>query len=169
MNIDDFFNSLEKYLNDFHNNPYKSADEGLIYVGLNEKYNEFRDEDEKIYFVNYLCMIVSLDLKFYELNNRKYYIFKSIYKIPKFEYGLSNIYYFPNAIYYKFNVLNKKDIFNDCFDNFYNFYSSSISLDELEISLNSILKSMITDKDINSGGWGTKFCRLILQKLEIGK
>ena len=166
MNIIDFFNLLEKYLNDFHNNPYKSADEGIIYVGLNEKYNEFKDEDEKIYFVNYLCMIVSLDLKFYELKKENYFKFKSIYKIPKFEYGLSNIYYFPNAIYYKFNVLNKKDVFKDCFDNFYSFYSNSIIQNELEISLDNLLESMITDKDINSGIWGTEFCRLILQKLE---
>lgn len=166
MNSIDFFNSLDKYLNDFHNNPYKSVDEGLIYVGLNEKYNGFKDEDEKIYFVNYLCMIVSLDLKFYELNNCKYYMFKSIYNIPKFEYGLSNTYCFPNAIYYKFDVLNKMDIFKGCFDDFYSFYSKLLSQNELETSLDSLLESMITDKDINSGSWGNEFCRLILQKLE---
>jgi hypothetical protein len=165
MNSVDFFNSLEKYLKDFHNNPYKSADEGLIYVGLNEKYNEFKDKDKKIYFVNYLCMIVSLDLKFYELNKENYFKFKSIYKIPKFEYGLSNIYYFPNAIFYKFNVLNKMDIFKDCFDDFYNFYLNSLIQNELEISLDNLLESMIIDKDINSGVWGTEFCRLILHKL----
>jgi len=166
MNINDFFNSLEKYLNNFHNRPYNSAEEGLIYVGLNESYNNFKDQDEKIYFVNYLCMLVSLDLKFYELNKSNYSRFKSIYKIPKFEYGLSNVYYFPNVIYNRFNVSISKQIFKDSFDNFYDFYSNSINQSELDINFDSLLESMIIDNHINSGSWGNEFCRLISQKLE---
>lgn len=162
----DFFNLLEKYLNDFENQPYNSKDEGLIYVGINEKYNGFKDDDEKIYFVNYLSMIVALDLKFYELNKENYSKFKKSYNIPKFEYGLSNIYYFPNAIYYKFNVHNNKIIFKDCFDNFFNYYSKSVNNNDLGITFEVLLESMIQDNDINSGIWGNEFCRLILQKLE---
>jgi hypothetical protein len=166
MSIIDFFNSLEKYLNDFQNKPYNSSEEGLIYVGINEKYNDFKDDDEKIYFVNYLSMIVALDLKFYELNKVNYLKFKNSYNIPKFEYGLSNIYYYPNAIYYKFNVINNKSIFKDCFDNFFNYYSKSVNNNDLGIAFEVVLESMIQDNDIKSGIWGNEFCKLILQKLE---
>ena len=166
MNINDFFHSLEKHLDNFHHKPYDSADEGLIYVGLNEKYSDFSDKDEKIYFVNYLCMIVSLDLKFYELNKSNYSRFKSIYKTPKFEYGLTNTYFFPNVIYSRFNVSISNQIFKDCFDNFYDFYSNSINQSDLEITFDTLLESMINDIDINSGIWGSEFCRLISQKLE---
>lgn len=166
MSIIDFFNSLEKYLNDFQYPPNNSYNEGLIYIGINENYNGFQNDDEKIFFVNYLCMIVALDLKFYELNKVNYLKFKNSYNIPKFEYGLSNIYYFPNAIYYKFNVLNNKSIFKDCFDNFFNYYSKSVNSNDLGITFEVVLDSMIQDNDINSGIWGNEFCRLILQKLE---
>jgi hypothetical protein len=166
MTINDFFNSLEKYLNDFQYPPNKSYNEGLIYIGINENYSDFTDEDEKIYFVNYLCMIVALDLKFYELNKENYLKFKNSYNIPKFEYGLSNIYYFPNAIYYKFNVLNNNNILKDCFDNFFNYYSKSVNNNDLGITFEVVLESMIQDNDIKSGIWGNEFCKLILQKLE---
>ncbi|MBC7524453.1 MAG: hypothetical protein H7239_08460 [Flavobacterium sp.] len=166
MSIKDFFNSLEKYLNDFQYPPNNSYNEGLIYIGINENYSGFKDENEKIIFVNYLCMIVALDLKFYELNIENYLKFKNIYNIPKFEYGLSNIYYYPNAIYYKFNVPNKKNSFQDSFDEFYNYYSKSLKNNDLGISFEVILKSMIQDNDINSGVGGNEICKLILQKLE---
>lgn len=166
MDINDFFNSLEKYLNDFQNKPYNSVEEGLIYVGVNEKYNDFKDDIEKIYFVNYLCMIVALDLKFYELNKVNYLKFKKSCNIPKFEYGLSNIYYFPHAIYYKFNVLNNYNILKDCFDNFFNYYSKAVNNNDLGITFEVVLESMIQDQDINAGIWGNQFCKLILQKLE---
>lgn len=166
MSSKDFFILLEKYLNEFQNPPNNSFHEGLIYIGINEKYNDFKDENDKIFFVNFLCMIVAFDLKFYELSKENYLKFKNIYNIPKFEYGLSNIYYFPNAIYYKFNILNDNNIFKTCFDDFFNYYSKSFNSNDLGSSFEVLLESMIQDIDINSAVWGTEFCKLILQKLE---
>lgn len=161
MTIDDFFILKEIYLNNFQNKPYNSGNEGLIYIGLNEKFNKFKDDKQKKNFVNYLSMIVSLDLKIYELNKDSYYKFKSIFNTPKFEYGLTNVYYYPNDIFNKFKVTLNKQIIEECFENFYHFYSIEFKKKSLNIDFDYVLSTLISDREINSGVWGSEFCNCI--------
>ena len=164
MSIDGFFILLEKYLNDFQNKPYDSDYEGKIYVGINETFSNFADERERKYFVNYLCMIVSLDLKIYEVKKEQYSNFKKVFNTPKFEYGLSNIYYYPDAIFSRFNVCLDTSITENCFNNFFKFFYDKIESHDLKIDLNGTLNLIAQDKDISTGNWGNDFCHCILKR-----
>ena len=109
-------------------------------------------------------MMVSLDLKIYEVKKEQYSNFKKVFSTPKFEYGLSNIYYYPDAIFSRFNVGLDSSITENCFNNFFKFFSDKIESHDLKIDFGSILNLIVQDKDVNRGNWGNDFCHCILKR-----
>ncbi len=76
---------------------YERKNEGLVYLGLHE--NLFLEIDEKEKYLYTLCNLVAFDLLVFKYDNINYYEQKTALRIPKFEYGLTNTFYYAERIF----------------------------------------------------------------------
>ena len=97
---------------------YERKNEGLVYLGLHE--NLFLEIEEKEKYLYTLCNLVAFDLLVFKYDNINYYQQKIELRIPKFEYGLTNTFYYADEIfkYYKIRIIEEtfENSFIDCLD-----------------------------------------------------
>lgn len=101
MKVDDFFIKLNEQLMTYKYQ-YDRQDEGRVYIGLPDFNFSNLTKDEKIYFVYYLAFFVAFDLLVYSYDNQNYLKQKEQLKLPKFEYGLTNVFVEPSIIFNKY-------------------------------------------------------------------
>lgn len=146
MKVDNFFIKLNEQLNTYKHQ-YDRQDEGRVYIGLPDfNFSNFTKE-EKIYFVYYLSLFVAFDLLVYSYDNENYLKQKEELKIPKFEYGLTNIFIEPSRIYDKYWEPFHQEIFKDVFKQGLDYLILKIS----EIEPIKIFNNAKNDKDFSTG------------------
>jgi hypothetical protein len=146
MKVDDFFLKLNEQLKTYKHQ-YDRQDEGKVYIGFPDfDFSNFT-KDEKAYFVYYLCLFVAFDLLVYSYDNENYLKQKEKLKIPKFEYGLTNIFVQPNRIYDKYWEPFRQDIFKKVFKHGVEYLNLNIT----EIEPIKIFNYALNDKDFSTG------------------
>jgi len=146
MKVEDFFLKLNEQLK-LHSYQYDRQNEGRVYIGLpNFDFSNFKN-DEKTFFVYYLSFFVAFDLLVYTYDNDNYFIQKEKLNIPKFEYGLTNIFVYPNRIYDNYWAPFKIDIFKRVFEFGLEFLNRNIP----EIAPIQIFNNALDDKDFTIG------------------
>jgi hypothetical protein len=146
MKVDTFFTKLNEQLKTYKHQ-YDRQDEGKVYVGFpNFDFSNFT-EDEKAYFVYYLSLFVAFDLLVYTYDNKNYLKQKEKLKIPKFEYGLTNVFVNPNRLYDNYWQPFRNEIFKDVFQLGLNYLNIEIP----EIEPIKIFENAINDKDFSTG------------------
>lgn len=146
MRVDAFFIKLNEQLK-IYKHQYDRQNEGRVYIGLPEFDFSNLTKDEKIYFVYYLSFFVAFDLLVYSYDNENYLKQKEELKIPKFEYGLTNIFIQPNRIYDKYWEPFRQDIFKKVFLHGIEYLNLNIP----EIEPIKILSYTLNDKDFSTG------------------
>ena len=146
MTVDTFFKKLNEQLQTYKHQ-YDRQDEGRVYVGLPDfDFSNFT-KDEKTYFVYYLSFFVAFDLLVYSYANQYYLDQKEKIKIPKFEYGLTNVFVYPSRICDKYWEPFKTEIFKKVFQLGIN----HLSLEIPEIEPIKIFKHALNDHDFSTG------------------
>jgi hypothetical protein len=146
MKVDDFFIKLNEQLKTYKHQ-YDRQDEGRVYIGLpNFDFSNFT-KDEKAYFVYYLSFFVAFDLLVYSYDNKNYLKQKEKLKLPKFEYGLTNVFVYPNRLYDNYWQPFRNEIFKDVFQLGLNYLNIEIP----EIEPLKIFENTINDKDFSTG------------------
>ena len=158
-------NRFQKLLGDIlqkhKHSPYKRGDEGLVYVGTPEiiKFNEI---SEKQQFVYLLCMFIASDLKIYDVYKAYYYNFKIQFYIPKFEYGLTNHFIYPERIFNQYQIGINKINFEISFNIFTESLIKILSKSGFEnINFPALLNYILVDNDLNRGLFGSHFAKRI--------
>ena len=146
MKVDYFFTILNEQL-EVYKHQYERQDEGTVYIGLPDFDFSNLTKDEKTYFVYYLSFFVAFDLLVYSYDNPNYRKQKEKLKIPKFEYGLTNIFVYPNKIYDKYWEPFRPEIFKVVFL----FGIQHLKFELPEINPIVIFKHAINDKDFSIG------------------
>jgi hypothetical protein len=146
MKVEMFFLKLNEQL-ETYNHQYNRLNEGKVYIGLPDFDFSTFTKVEKTYLVYYLSFFVAIDLLVYTYENQNYLKQKEILHLPKFEYGLTNIFINHNIIYDKYWVPFKTEIFNDVFQ---------LGIDYLylklpEINHFNIFNQALHDKDFSMG------------------
>jgi hypothetical protein len=146
MKVDDFFIKLNEQLKTYKHQ-YDRQDEGRVYIGLpNFDFSNFT-KDKKAYFVYYLSFFVAFDLLVYSYDNKNYLKQKEKLKLPKFEYGLTNVFVYPNRLYDNYCQPFRNEIFKDVFQLGLNYLNIEIP----EIEPLKIFENAINDKDFSTG------------------
>jgi hypothetical protein len=146
MKAEDFFSKLNGQLKSYKHQ-YDRKDEGRVYIGLPDfDFSNF-SKDEKTFFVYYLSFFVAFDLLMYSYDNENYLKQKEKLKIPKFEFGLTNIFVQQNRIYDKYWEPFQQEIFKKVFELGLVFLYSKMP----EIEPIRIFNNAINDKDFSTG------------------
>jgi hypothetical protein len=146
MKVDNFFTILNEQL-EVYKHQYERKDEGKVYIGLPDFDFSNLTKDEKTYFVYYLSFFIAFDLLVYSYDNQNYTKQKEKLKIPKFEYGLTNILVYPNKIYDKYLEPFRPEIFKVVFQLGIQYLNFKLP----EIKPISIFQHAINDKDFSIG------------------
>ena len=97
---------------------YERKNEGHVYLGLHE--NLFLEIEEKEKYLYTLCNLVAFDLLVFKYDNINYYQQKIELRIPKFEYGLTNTFFYAERIFKEYKIPIIEKIFEktliDCLD-----------------------------------------------------
>jgi len=146
MKVEDFFSKLNVQLKTYKHQ-YDRKDEGRVYIGLPDfDFTNYTNE-EKAYFVYYLCLFVAFDLLVFSYDNENYLKQKEKLKIPKFEYGLTNVFVNHNRLYDNYWQPFRKEIFKDVFQLGLSFLNSQIP----DLEPIKIFENAINDKDFSTG------------------
>lgn len=152
MTVEDFFTKLNEQLNTYKHQ-YERQDEGRVYIGLpNFDFSNFT-KHEKTYFVYYLSFFVAFDLLVYTYDNQNYLKQKGILKIPKFEYGLTNVFIHPEAIFNKFSESLNPKISRQTVNMGIEFLTSQFP----ENQIFNVLINVLSDCDFSTGRFNIEF------------
>ena len=113
MKIDTYKIHLETELSKLEK-PWLNGDEGYIYVGLIKPNKNDYSEENYYFFCYLLCFFVAFDLLVYAYYRLSYSYIKQKLQTPKFEYGLTNTFYYPNEICNRMTNIIKEDFFEQC-------------------------------------------------------
>ena len=113
MKIIEYQKILKNLLNSHKSKPYLRENEGWVYIGFPNSKFKFNSIEEKKEFIYYLSLFIAFDLIIYSSFREYYPKIKEVFKIPKFEYGLTNTFIYPEKIidYFKIGI-NKKILKN---------------------------------------------------------
>lgn len=168
MTIDNYNEYLVVLLASHKNPPYERLNEGKVYVGPpNASQLTFRSTKDKSTFAYLFSMLVAFDLKVFEIDKTFYLALKNEFYIPKFEYGLTNTFVYPNRIFDDFKVGINEEFFEESFHVF-NKLIAGLAIGS-NLSIDNILYSISEDSDLNSGIFGSTFKRFIQNKLPTTK
>ena len=104
--------------------------------------------NKNYYFFCYLlCFFVAFDLLVYAYYRLSYSYIKQKLQTPKFEYGLTNTFYYPNEICNRMTNIIKEDFFEKAFLTFIEYLESQ----NLELDYKVVLKACVIDKDFQKG------------------
>lgn len=161
MEVEEYFSKISIELSAIQYN-YIREDEGKVYLGLPSLSKSAYNQTDYLYIINYLCLFVAIDLLVYCYYPDRYPKFKKIFNIPKFEYGLTNTFYYPETIYKRklneFSVI----IFNDAFRKTINYFDAK----HFEIEIKEMLQLALSDKDFQEGKFNNSFLSFIRQNLQ---
>ena len=136
MKIDAYKIHLETELSKLEK-PWLNGDEGYIYVGLIKPNKNDYSEENYYFFCYLLCFFVAFDLLVYAYYRLSYSYIKQKLQTPKFEYGLTNTFYYPNIEY--------------------------LESQNLELDYKVVLKACVIDKDFQKGLFNKYFLKYINQ------
>lgn len=146
MKVEEFFFVLNEQLVS-QNHQYDRQNEGKVYIGLPSFDFSSMTQEQKIYFIYYLSFFVAFDLLVFTYDYEKYYIQKQKLNIPKFEYGLTNTFVYPNRIYDNYWHPFRSDIFKNVFKLGLDYLINNVS----EFDPIRILNYSLNDKDFATG------------------
>jgi hypothetical protein len=136
---------------------YERQDEGLVYLGLHETL--FLEIEEKEKYIYTLCNLVAFDLLVFKYDNVNYYQQKKELRIPKFEYGLTNTFYYAEEIFKEYKIPIIKKIFEktliDCLD----YIKNNTIMSDV-----GIFNNIYTDLDFQKGTYNIQL-RIALLKI----
>lgn len=158
MEIHSFFKLLKNELSKMPHS-YERYNEGKVYLGspiINR--NEHSEEDYR-FFCYYLCLFVSFDLLIYSYSFEEYESVKKKLGIPKFEYGLTNTFYYPDELFQKLDKSISERYFADAFYKFIDF----LRRENFEFNPETILQNALTDKDFDKGLFSKLFKNEIIK------
>lgn len=156
MQVDIFFNHLNAQLLKIEQKYYSSS-EGMIYLGFPSIDFSKMSKEERSYFVYYLCFFVAFDLLVFTYNNENYELQKGKLQLPKFEYGLSNVFIYPGAIFEKFKVNSNSEIFENVVELGFAYLNSRVQ----EIDSLHIFDNIFSDKDFLTGAFNIELKKAI--------
>jgi len=162
MTINDYSKILEETLQNHKHPPYERSNEGFVYVGRPELI-KFESNNQKNQFVNLLCLFIAFDLKIFESYNNYYEIIKTNLRIPKFEYGLTNIFIQPERIFEHYKTKFDMKVFEGIYSVFENYILQMIDEQKINIDLVDLSQQIINDPDINNGIWGKNYCDFLVR------
>jgi hypothetical protein len=146
MKVEYFFSKLNEQLNTYKHQ-YDRQDEGRVYIGFPDfDFSNFTNE-EKAYFIYFLCLFVAFDLLVYSYDRENYLLQKEKLKIPKFEYGLTNVFINPNRLYDNYWQPFRTEIFKDVLKLGLSYLNSKI----FDLEPIKIFENAINDKDFSTG------------------
>lgn len=146
MDIHHFFILLKKELSKMPHS-YDRLNEGKVYLGpLVINRNDYSEEDYR-FFCYYLCLFVSFDLLIFTYNLEEYEMVKKSLGIPKFEFGLTNTFYYPNDLFHRLNGSISERCFTDAFSKFIEFLRNK----NFEFNFETILRKTLIDKNFDKG------------------
>lgn len=151
MKVEEFFSKLNEQLNS-HKHQYDRQDEGRVYIGFPDFDFSYFTNEEKAYFIYYLCLFVAFDLLVYSYDRENYLLQKEKLKIPKFEYGLTNVFVNPNRLYDNYWQPFRTEIFKDVFQLGLSYLNSKI----FDLEPIKIFENAISDKDFSTGMFSNK-------------
>lgn len=146
MDVRDFFLKLNDQLKCYEHQ-YVRQNEGRVYLGFQKfDFSNFT-KDQKTFFVYYLSFFVAFDLLVFTYDKINYAIQKEKLQIPKFEYGLTNTFVYPNRIYDNYREPFEGKIFKTVFELGMDYlYSTTSEIQPLNVFLNAL-----NDKDFKTG------------------
>jgi len=152
----DEFDSILRTLLDRHPYPPYDAD-GLMFVGppVNDNVGS---SAEKEWFVNLLCLLVAFNMTVYASYPRYYERIKTIFRIPTFEYGLTNTYYYPEELFTHFRIPFRWATFEPAFELYQSYVKEMLAKSNISLPLEEVHKLIAVDKDVNRGTWGRQYC-----------
>ena len=135
---------------------YERKNEGHVYLGLHE--NLFLEIEEKEKYLYTLCNLVAFDLLVFKYDNINYYQQKIELRIPKFEYGLTNTFFYAERIFkeYKIPIIEKifEKTFIDCLDYIKN---------NTSMNLMGIFNNIFIDVDFEKGTYNNQLKKAVLK------
>ena len=158
MNIANYKIHLESELSKLEK-PWLNGDEGYIYVGLIKPNKNDYSEENYYFFCYLLCFFVAFDLLVYAYYRLSYSYIKQKLQTPKFEYGLTHTFYYPNVICNRMTNIIKEDFFEKAFLTFIEY----LDCQNLELDYKVVLKACVIDKDFQKGLFNKYFLKYINQ------
>lgn len=160
MKPENFFFVLNEQLKS-HADQYEKASEGKVFMGFPTFDFSSTTVEEKHYFIYYLCLFVAFDLLVFKYENDKYLLQKEKLNIPKFEYGLTNIFIYPNQIHERYLQSIRSDILKKTFK----LALEYLILNASEIDPKKIFKYTLTDKDFTKGLFNSLLIKEVLSSI----
>lgn len=158
MEIDTFYLILENELGNIQHS-YIRENEGMVYLGApNINRNQFSGDDYNLWCY-FLCFFVAFDLLIYTYSNNNYEEVKNKLKIPKFEYGLTNNFYYPEDLFIRLKVRLNEDVFASTFKQFIQFLDDQ----NFKFDFKEVLNEALLDKDFTKGEFSKYFKEEISQ------
>jgi hypothetical protein len=154
---------IDKTLKVHKHPPYERQNEGLVYLGYPEIIY-FENNTQKHSFVYMLCLFVLFDLKIFELYREYYEQLKIELCIPKFEYGLTNTFIYPEKLFNHYQIGINQNRLIECYQIFEEYILEKIHELNMPIDFLKIENSIRNDKEVNCGHFGRNLCRLIVNK-----
>ena len=140
---------------------YERQDEGLVYLGLHETL--FLGIEEKEKYIYTLCNLVAFDLLVFKYDNINYYEQKAALRIPKFEYGLTNTFYYAERIFKEYKIPIIEKIFEktliDCLD----YIKNNATKSDV-----GIFNKIFSDVDFEKGKYNNQLKKAVL-KIRVNK
>ncbi|HAT80281.1 MAG TPA: hypothetical protein DCS17_02400 [Flavobacterium sp.] len=109
---------------------------------------------------------MAFDLKTFEIYNQFYLSLKNEFYIPKFEYGLTNAFVYPNRVFADYKIGIIEEYFNNSFNTFYSFTNELTNKIDKNFDINFLLNSILEDTDLKFGLFGTTFVKRIEMKMQ---
>jgi len=152
MEVDDFFYRLNNELV-VHGYQYERGDEGYVYLAFPKFDYFYLSRDDRAYFDYYLCFFVAFDLLVYCYDRENYASQKKKLNIPKFEFGLTNTFVYPEKLFLNCGISYRPEIFSMAFNKYIDYLLKYVP----ETKPFNILRFALTDKDFEKGTFSTEF------------
>ncbi len=154
MKTEEIINYINNKLNVLEK--YESKNEGLIYIGLDK--NLFIEIEEKEKFIYTLCNLVAFDLLVFKYDNINYYEQKTALNIPKFEYGLTNTFYYAERIFKEYKIPIIENIFEKTLIDCLNYIKNNTSMNVM-----GIFNNIFIDVDFEKGKYNNQLKKAVLK------
>ena len=163
MTISQYLDLQTRVLQSHPHPPYNRENEGMVYVGFPTKKFPFSSPQEKSCCAHYLCLFVTLDLVVYANFRERYIQLKQELHIPKFEYGLTNIFICPSALHDHFKIGLNQERFNACFHQFEHYIEKKLQSNNINLDWRTIKNMILEDHDLSQGIFGHMLIQSITQ------
>ena len=135
---------------------YERENEGHVYLGLHE--NLFFEIEEKEKYLYTLCNLVAFDLLVFKYDNINYYQQKIELRIPKFEYGLTNTFFYAQTIFERYKTPIIEKIFEKTLIDCMNYIKNKTSMNVM-----GIFNNIFIDLDFEKGTYNNQLKKAVFK------